>query len=139
MSGRTRWMISATARAWALSGDARSRRSSPGPARLRLQLKVAMRIGPLGRSAAAVGRLPTAAIRTAKTAPRTLARSSEVQLERKRRGARRADREEAEAARLHGARRVHARRGRTRDCVDALRVGAGARADRAVILFVGDV
>src|SRR5512144_93343 len=139
MSGRTRWMISATARAWALSGVARSRRSAPRLARFRLQLKVAMRTSPAGWSAAAVDMMPTAAIRAARNAPRMAALCSEFQIERKRRGARRSDREETDAAGLHDARRIHAWRGRSGDGVDALRVGTGARADRPEVFLIQQV
>src|SRR5882672_3759908 len=115
MSGRVRWMISATARAWALTGVERSRRRAPSEARLRLQLKVAMRIRPDGRSAAAAGKVPTAARMSNARTLRTSARRLEVEANRRRHRARCADGEEAD------------------------RGAARARADGAEVLFVEQV
>src|SRR5436190_1433972 len=92
MSGRTRWMISATARACGSSAVDSVRNSAPAPGRLRLQLKVAMRTVPLGLAGRAAGARPAARISNARVrrTPR-----SEVELERAHHGARRTDREEA--------------------------------------------
>src|SRR6187397_3147930 len=110
-------MISATARACALSGVERSWRNAPRLARFRLQLKVAMRMRPGGRSAAAAGRVPAAArIRSARTLRTPRAPGSEVEAQRRHHGARRTDGEEAHRVRA-----------------------AEARADVAEILFVEQV
>src|SRR5688572_29859587 len=115
MSGRTRWMISATVRACASLGVDRSRSSAPTVERLRLALNVAIRIVWPAGSAAAAGRTPAAArissVATARTAV------SEVE--------------------LHG-RDVRARRAKRVER-QWVRRSAGARADVAEVLLVQEV
>src|SRR5688572_28919723 len=102
MSGRTIWMIVATARTWGSSGVASDLRSPPSESRLRLALKVAMRTRP-GESAAAAGRTPAAAISIRTAMRRTRSRGSEVESDRTHHRARRADRIETDRSAETGA------------------------------------
>src|SRR5688572_6476917 len=100
MSGCTRWMISATARAWGSSGVERSRSSAPGVARLRLALKVAMRTGAVeaasGGAGVAAGTEPAASRVSNTRRPRMRRIVSEVEPHRSHEGARRTDGVEAD-------------------------------------------